>query len=97
MINGNLQEFVNTLFTGRDLEVMLRGRHLFIQGYHANYGTPKQHAHMEMFGCDNMRDYDDFIWAKDGANLSELATEFMQAKVWDNMAFDEAEAEIEWI
>ena len=52
---------------------------------------------MEMFDCDNMMDYDDFIWAKDGANLSELATEFMQAKVWDGMAFDEAESEIEWI
>lgn len=97
MINGNLQEFVDTLYTGQDLEVLFRGRHLFIQGYYENVGTPKQFAHMEMFDYDNMKDYDDYIWVKDGPNLSDLATEFMQAKIWDGMAFDEAEREIEWI
>lgn len=97
MINGDVTEFIDTLYTGQDLEVMFRSRHLFIQGYYENLGTPEQIAHMEMFDYNHMKDLDDYIWVKEGKSLSELATEFLQAKVWDGMAFDEAEREIEWI
>lgn len=97
MINGDVTEFVDTLYTGQDLEVSFRGKHYFIQGYYRNYGTPEQLAHMEMFDYDNMRDLGDYIWVKEGKSLSELVTEFLQAKVWDGVAFDEAEREIEWI
>lgn len=39
MINGDVKEFVDTLFTGQDPEVVFRGRHLFIHGYYKNLGT----------------------------------------------------------
>ena len=97
MINGDMKAFVDTLFTGQDIEVLFREKHYFIHGYYVNYGTAEQYAHMEMIDYDNISDREDFIWAQDGTILSDLAAKFLQARIWDGMTFDEAEREIEWI
>ena len=97
MINGNLGAFIDALFTGQDLEVLFRGRHYFIHGHYENIGEANQFAHLEMFDYDHMKGYDDHVWSNDGPHLSYLASEFLQARIWDGMTFDEAEREIEWI
>ena len=39
----------------------------------------------------------DYVFTYDGASRGECTEAFLAAKLWDGMAFDEAESEIEWV
>lgn len=97
MINGNLNDFMDTLFWGEELEVIFRDVGYFIQGYYKNIGTESQVAHLEMFALDGGEDSDVIVWQMDDRSMSACATAFLRAKVWDGMDFYQAEREIEWV
>ncbi len=96
MINGNLQAFLDKLALGMELEVSFRGRSYMIQGWDWSEDNPSAGPHIEMFslGEDSGHDYE---FRYDGYSRGDCTEAFLAAKIWDDMTFNEAEPEIEWV
>lgn len=91
-----LQDFLDTLALGMELEVSFRGRRYFIQGWDWSERDPDAGPHIEMFELvDN--NAGDYVFRFDAPSRGECTEAFLAAKLWDGMAFEEAEPEIEWV
>lgn len=64
---------------------------------HYSYDDPDAGPHIEMFEILENGYGGDYVFTYDGASRGECTEAFLAAKLWDGMAFDEAEPEIEWI
>ena len=93
MIGDNLDDFLDMLFWGEELEVEFRGKRYFIQGYYKELHSRKPVAHMEVFATDS----GDFLWEMDSPSMSVCASAFLNAEIWSGMSFVRAEPEIEWL
>lgn len=96
MINGNMQAFLDKLAMGMELEVSFRGKSYLIQGWDRSDDDPSIAAHIEMFDLGDTPKHD-YEFRYDGPSRGECTEAFLAARLWDGMAFDEAEPEIEWI
>lgn len=97
MINGSLQAFMDSLALGMELEVLFRGKRYFIQGWDFSYDDPNAGPYIEMFEILENGFAGDYVFTFDGKSRGECTEAFLAARLWDGMAFNEAEPDIEWI
>lgn len=90
MINGNPNEFIDTIYTCQDIVFVYNNTKYWFQGY-----VNKGKVHMELFQYEPARD--GYIWEYNGKSLSEGQEAFQKARIFNGKTFWEAEKNIEWV
>ena len=90
MINGNPNEFVDTIYTCQDIVFVYAKIKYWFQGY-----VVEGKVHMEVFQCEPAKD--DYVWEYNGQSLSEGQEEFQKAPIFNGKTFWQVEQEIEWV
>ena len=90
-----LQDFLDSLALGLELEVSFRGRRYFIQGWDWTETNLKSGPHIEMFELVDGKAAG-YVFQYDASSRGKCTEKFLAAKLWDGMSFSEAEPEIEW-
>ena len=91
MINGNVNEFIDRIYTYQDTVFIYRGVKYWFQGYMPDDNT----VHMEVFQTEPPKD--DYVWEYNGNSISEGQDAFQNAPIFDGKTFWEVEAEIKWV
>ena len=90
MIDGNVKEFVDSLYDATEKEYLFRGRHQMIQGY---FKDGVWTYYIQQFNPDA----DGLIWECSAKTVKECVEEFLKAKIFEGKTFYEAEKEITWV
>lgn len=90
MRNGDVNEFVNHIYYGDELEFLYHGNHYFLQGLTEN-GIHK--LYLDRWDPPT----DDYVWIGTGTKDVYPVKAFLEAPLWDGKAFWAAEQEMEWI
>lgn len=89
MLGGNVNEFVENLYSGFEQVFWYRGRKYFIQGLTIDR---KQWLLLDQWEPAGK----DYIWNKDGKDEFPVKA-FLEARIWDGQNFWEAQNEMEWV
>lgn len=89
MKNGNVSEFIDGLHYGYEMLFIYGGKKYFVQGWTENNIN---YLVLDMPEEKNS----DYIWQCEAPTMFECAEKFLEAKLWDNRNFYEAENEMEW-
>lgn len=76
-----LQDFLDTLALGMELEVTFRGRRFFIQGWDWSERDPNIGPHIEMFEILENGYGGDYVFTFDGESRGECTEAFLAAKL----------------
>lgn len=92
MINGTVNDFLDSVYNLQEIIHIYHGKKYFLQGYggfknHASYTLELQLWEPE---CK-------FLWSCSHPSLSECREDFLKAPLYDGKTFWEAECEIEWV
>lgn len=90
MINGNPNEFIDTIYTCQDIVFVHNKIKYWFQGY-----VIDGKVHMEVFQCEPVAEK--YIWEYNGKSLSEGQEEFQKAPIFNGKTFWQVEQEIEWV
>ena len=91
MINGDIKLFMDDLYTGQELLFSYRGVKYFVQGWTSENGT----RHMECWEYESPGE--DYLWKREGASMTALANEFLDAPLWGGKAFEDVQSEMAWL
>lgn len=91
MINGDLNQFLEILSYGGELEFQYRDKIFFLQGWTKN-GI--RYMVLDELNTEVLEDY---IWQCKKENMQECANAFLNEKLWDGKTFLEVEKEIIWL
>ena len=90
MIDGNPQEFVDTLYLGEEVIFEFHQQRLFAQGYNLS----KNEA---VFRIDRWRPEPlETVYESHGTSVSKCVERFLEEKFFDGRSFWEVEKEITW-
>ena len=90
MINGDIKIFLDNLYIGQELLFAYKNIKYFVQGW--TTGDEKKHLECWEYGTPSP-----ILWEKNGASMSELANDFLEAPLWDGKTFHEIEADAIWL
>jgi hypothetical protein len=91
MINGNVNEFIDTLYGGEEIFYTYNGAKYFIQGWWENKRYTLEILQYEP-SIDNCR-----IWSHEADEAQECVESFQNALIFNGKSFWDVENEIEWI
>ena len=90
MINGDVGDFVDRIYSCQDTVFIYNGVKYWFQGYMPNSDT----VHLEVVQVDPERD--GYVWEYNGNSISEGQESFQKAPIFDGKTFWEVEKDIEW-
>jgi len=90
MINGNIDEFVQKLWEGQELEYVYNSKRYFSQGYNLDDGTYR-------FELQLWEPEAKMLWEICGHSHQESFEAFLKEPLFDGKTFWEVEKEIEWV
>jgi len=90
MINGNPNEFLDTIYSCQDIIYVFNGIKYWFQGY-----MEDNIIHMEIFQYIPAKD--DYIWEYNSDTIEKCFNAFLTAPIFDGKTFWEVENEIEWV
>ena len=90
MINGDVGDFVDRIYSCQDTVFIYNGVKYWFQGYMPSFDT----AHMEVVQVDPERD--GYVWEYNGNSISEGQESFQKAPIFEGKTFWDAEKDIEW-
>ncbi|MCL2046044.1 MAG: hypothetical protein FWG88_06625 [Oscillospiraceae bacterium] len=93
MINGNVNEFLDTLSTGQELVFAYKNRKLFLQGWYEN---GKHFMVLDQWES-SIIPFEGYIWEVSADSMYECAEAFLDAPIFDGKKFWEVERQIEWL
>ena len=91
MINGNVGEFVDRIYSCQDTIFIFDGIKYWFQGYTLPNGT----VHMEVSQYHPISD--SFFWEYDGKSIDECHKAFLKAPIFAGQTFWEVEKNITWV
>lgn len=90
MINGNPIEFVDHIYYGDEMVFLFHNKKYFLQGWHDG----KLHTLcLETWEPPS----DDYLWYEENEDPQILVDHFLDAPLFDNKKFWDAEGQMEWI
>ena len=89
MINGNVDDFIDTLWVGEEVVFTYNGKKYFAQGYTTDNG---ESVHEVLLWEPESK----IVWQKKGGTADERMTAFQNDKIFDGKNFWEIEKQIEW-
>ena len=91
MINGNVTEFLNLLYSGEELFFEYKGNKYFLQGW-----SDENSATMVL---DVVADtpFTGYIWKTTKINIRKCADAFLEAAIWNGEDFLRIENEVVWV
>ena len=93
MINGNVNEFVNNLYYGQEMNFSYADKQYFIQGWKENNIFT-----IELYQIIPLTTSEGYcIWKNNSVNPQECVNDFFNVKLFDGKSFWEVEQEIEWL
>lgn len=90
MINGNIDEFMDKLWSGEELIYTYNGKKYFSQGYIMDDG--KYRFELQRWEPDA-----DILWKTEGLSNQDSLEAFLKEPLFDGKTFLEVEKEIEWV
>lgn len=90
MINGNIDEFMDKLWSGEELIYTYNGKKYFSQGYITDDG--KYRFELQRWEPDA-----DILWKTEGLSNQDSLEAFLKEPLFDGKTFWEVEKEIEWV
>lgn len=90
MINGNIDEFMDKLWSGEELIYTYNGKKYFSQGYIMDDG--KYRFELQRWEPDA-----DILWKTEGLSNQDSLEAFLKEPLFDGKTFWEVEKEIEWV
>lgn len=90
MINGDSNEFIDTIYTCQDIVFVYDKIKYWFQGY-----VVGGKVHMEVFQCEPAKE--DYVWEYNGQSLSEGQEKFQKAPIFNGKTFWQVEQKIEWV
>ncbi len=90
MINGNPNDFLDTIYSCQDIIYIFNGIKYWFQGY-----TEDNTVHMEIF--QYIPANDDYIWEYNSDTIEKCLNSFLAAPIFDGKTFWDVENEIEWV
>jgi len=93
MINGDPNDFIESVYNCQDIAFIYKKEKYWFQGYTVKDGT--WGVHMECYKVGAPADED--VWRYEGLSLSEGQQSFQTAPIFDGKTFWEVEKEIEWV
>lgn len=91
MIGGDVNEFVDRIYSCQDTVYVYKGIKYWFQGYMSD----KKTVHMEIFQYQPPSDR--YVWEYDGTTVEECHRAFLQAPIFDGKTFWEIERDVEWV
>ncbi|MCH3973388.1 MAG: hypothetical protein LKE53_11640 [Oscillospiraceae bacterium] len=91
MINGDVKEFVDRIYSCQDTIFVFQGIKYWFQGY----TIPDKGVHMEVF--QYQPPCEEYVWEYDGKTITECQNAFLKAPIFGGKTFWNAESEIEWV
>lgn len=95
MINTDINQFMDCLSYGEEIDILYEGKKYLIEGY----VTEDKVAHLFVYKYEeNGKSADEMIYEVESPNsVKECADKFLEAKIWDGKSFCEVEKEMEWV
>lgn len=90
MLNGDVNAFVETIYTGTDLVFWFDGKKYFLQGYVENGTSNLYLDQLDPPGTD-------YVWVGIGKPGKYPVQEFLEARLWNGKNFWEVQEEMEWV
>ncbi len=90
MINGNIDEFVDKLWSGEELSYTYNGRKYFSQGYLLDNGQYR-------FELQLWEPEGKMLWHIEGLTHQKSFDTFMEQPFFEGKTFWQVEQEIEWV
>ena len=90
MINGEMRDFIEGLNIGKEMAIVFRGERFLIQGWRKN-----DHARITVDSLDKPHD-NEYLWSFCADSMSQCADAFLEARLWDDKVFGDAEEEVRW-
>ncbi len=91
MIGGNVNEFLDRIYSCQDTIYIYNGIKYWFQGYMINHDT----IHMEIIQYQPPNDK--LIWSHDDIDIEHCRKAFIKAQIFNGKSFWEAEKDIEWV
>ena len=95
MINTDMNQFLDCLNYGEEIDILYKGDKYFIEGYYSDDKV----AHFIVYKySEDGNDVHEMIYETTSDNkIKDCADNFLEAKIWDGKSFWEVESEMEWI
>lgn len=95
MINTDMNQFMDCLSYGGEIDILYKGSKYLIEGY----CTEDKIYHLFVYKYEeNGKTEDEMIYEIESTNsVKECADQFLEAKIWDGKCFWEVEKEMEWV
>lgn len=90
MINGNIDEFMDKLWSGEELIYTYNGKKYFSQGYIMDDG--RYRFELQCWEPDA-----DVLWKTEGLSNQDSLKAFLKEPLFDGKTFWEVEKELEWV
>ena len=90
MKNGNINDFISTLYYGGELLFDYSGKEYFIQGW-VKDGNSRM-----VLDQLNPPGNEDYLWDYTFDTMRECAEKFLNDPIWDGKSFLEIEKEVTW-
>lgn len=89
MINGNIDEFMDKLWSGEELIYLYKGKKYFSQGY---FEDSKYVFELQMWEPQTK-----ILWQISGHSNQDSLEAFLQEPLFEGKKFWDVEKEIEWV
>ena len=90
MINGDVNDFLDTLWVGEEVIFTYNGKKYFAQGYTRDDNVSVHEVQL-------WEPEAKVIWQEEGGSAEERILYFQNAQIFDGKSFLEIEREIEWV
>lgn len=92
MLGGNVNDFVNRIYSGQDTVFVFEKNKYWFQGYSNDTGG----WHMEIFQIEPSEN-NGYLWTYEATDIEQCLYAFENAPIWNGKTFWEIENEIEWV
>ena len=95
MINTDMNQFIDYLNYGEEIDILYKGDKYLIEGY----CNEDNNFHLFVYKYENGgNEADEMIYEIDSnISIKDCADKFLEAKIWNGKSFWEVEKEMEWI
>ena len=92
MVNGNPDDFLETVYNGTSLEYSYNGRVFFTESYWAD-----NQYWMVTYHCDDEGNDEDYLIKRAFSLDEDVVDYYVNAPIFEGKTFWEAEKDIEWL
>ncbi|MBO4446136.1 MAG: hypothetical protein J5782_04240 [Clostridia bacterium] len=91
MIDGNITEFIDSLYYGQEIVFIFKDKKYFIQGW---WSEDRKRTTMVLTDVnDNTPGY---LWKHEADSMIECAEAFLAAPIWDEKDFLQIQEDVIW-